>query len=108
MDDATRHRYYVESTYALGMLATDPVGLLTERGIKGQRSNRDDCIVRMLNAEVPPPEGYRWLSNKDHVRLQLTADLESVLIVFTPDPLRDFGEKFDKGRYPELLDEELA
>ena len=105
MDERTRQRFYVETTHALGMLAKDPAGLLAERGIKGTRSNTDDCIVRMLTAEVPPPEGMRWLSNPDHVRLQVTEERESVLIVFTPDALRHFMDRFDKGRYPHLLDE---
>lgn len=107
MDDDTRQRYYERSTEVLSALSIDPHHLLTVRGIKGQRSNRDDPIVRLLNADVKPPEGFRWLSNRDHVRLQKVADLESVLIVFTPDRVRAFSEKFDRGHHPELLDEEV-
>lgn len=104
MDDNTRQSFYERTTRALDALAADPAGVLRSRNITGEQSNRTSPVVHYLNAEVPPPAGHRWLANRDHVRLQVAAELESVLIVFTPDAVRDFEERFDRGAYPDLLE----
>lgn len=105
MDDATRDDFHARTMETFALVEHDPAEEFRRLKITGQRSSRDDCVVRLLNQVVPPPEGYRWLSNRDHVRLQIVADLESVLIVFTPEPIREFGERFDRGDFPELLDQ---
>lgn len=104
MDDSTRQDFYERATRALDDLAIDPAGVLRSRSITGEQSNRTSPVVHYLNAEVPPPAGHRWLANKDHVRLQFTAELESILIVFTPDAIRHFEDRFDRGAYPDLLE----
>lgn len=106
MDDATRNDFHNRAIETLALLGDDPAEEFRRMKITGDRSNRSDCVVSLLDQIVPAPEGHRWLSNRDHVRLQNTAERESVLIVFTPDALRDFGEKFDQGRYPDLINPE--
>ncbi|QNJ57685.1 hypothetical protein SEA_KEANU_80 [Streptomyces phage Keanu] len=107
LTEAQRDDFNNRATEALELLAQDPAGYFERANITGVQSNRDDPIVRALTQSVPPPEGFRWLSNKDHVRLQFTAERDSQLIVFTPDPLREFQEKFDRGLYPHLVDGEV-
>lgn len=105
MDDATRDDFHARTVEVFALLGNDPAEEFRRMKIKGDQSQRSDCVVELLNQLVPPPEGYRWLSNRDHVRLQITAELESVLIVFTPDALRQFGQRFDRGEFPDLLNQ---
>lgn len=94
----------------LESLGADPDAVartLNERGIRGRRSNGCNCpIAELLKREVLEtagqwgPHGY-WVTTF-HV------DFPDGTQSPVPDPVGDFVEMFDAGRYPHLDSEVKA